>query len=883
MFARTIAASILIVLLAALATGVSAERPVYTQAAVFWNTIQERDAILQAFPNLDIMKVKPGHAFIIVTDPDEIAEIEARGFRTETMIEDMERFYSSRLKGNNFGDFHTYSEATAYLDSMHTEHPDITTAKVSLGQTEEGRDIWAIKISDNPASQENEPEVLFDALHHAREVITPEVVLDFIRYLCDGYGNDPVATYLVDERQIWIVPVVNPDGFCYNESTHPSGGGMWRKNRRDMGSCHGVDINRNYPYMWGQGGSSTDPCDDLYMGPSAGSEPEVQALMAFMNDHEFVTHNSYHSVAAVVLVPWSYTTDDTPDHATFMAMGQAMGAPAGYPAGQAGEPDILDYNASGTTFDWSYGEQTTKPKVMAFTTEVGGTGFWPAESELPGLVAENLPANIYLAQAAGAYVRVADVAVTDDVKGDGKLDPGESAHLTLTLENVGVAEGLADIDVILRSYDPYIHVSDAFSDFGAFAAREVKDNASDPFQITVDAACPDGHPTTFYFDVYAGGSLFARESHNLTIGSFQVAFLDDFESGTGNWTFTGGTWGLVTSTYASPTHSITDSPSGDYANYINSRMVLLDGLDLSDYDDACLEFQHRYEIENGYDFGYVEMNVDDGGWTRLGTPFTGFQTTWTEASRSLAEGCGHADVKFRFRLQSDTYVTEDGWYIDDVAVSVAGAANHAPTTPSPTSPVAGVVVGTAKPTLVVLNSADEDPGSTLTYGFEVYADSLLTQLVTSASGVAEGTDFTSWIVDIALEDGTYWWRAWADDGAESGLCPNPASFAVEAPTGVAELGGSTGLRVVLAAEPNPFSDWTRIGFSIPSAGDVNVSVYDVAGRRVNRLVSGVLEAGTHGVVWDGRDESGHATAGGVYFCRIEAAGRQYSVKLMRVR
>jgi len=153
MFARTIAASILIVLLAALATGVSAERPVYTQAAVFWNTIQERDAILQAFPNLDIMKVKPGHAFIIVTDPDEIAEIEARGFRTETMIEDMERFYSSRLKGNNFGDFHTYSEATAYLDSMHTEHPDITTAKVSLGQTEEGRDIWAIKISDNPASR----------------------------------------------------------------------------------------------------------------------------------------------------------------------------------------------------------------------------------------------------------------------------------------------------------------------------------------------------------------------------------------------------------------------------------------------------------------------------------------------------------------------------------------------------------------------------------------------------------------------------------------------------------------------------------------------------------------------------------------------------------
>jgi len=709
-------------------------------------------------------------------------------------------------------------------------------------------------------------------------------MLDFIRYLCDGYGSDPVATYLVDERQTWIVPVVNPDGFCYNESTDPGGGGMWRKNRRDNAgsSCYVVDLNRNYPYMWNQGGSSSDPCDYLYMGPSAASEPEVQAIMNLMNNHEFVTHNSYHSVAAVVLIPWGYTTDDTPDHDLLMAMGEAMGAPAGYPAGQAGEPDILNYNASGTTMDWSYGEQSTKPKVIAFTTEVGGTGFWPAESEIPGLVAENLPANIYLAQAAGAYVRLAEVAITDDVKGDGKLDPGESADVTITLESIGVADGMADVQVILRSYDPYIHLSDAFSDFGSFSARELKDNASDPFQFSVDAACPNGHPTVLCLDIYAGGSLFAREIHGVTIGSFETVFFDDFESGTGNWTFAGGTWGLVTSTYSSASHSITDSPSGDYSNYLNTRMELAAGLDLSDYDDATLHFSHLYEIETGYDYAYVEMSVDGGGWTRLGTPFTGFQTSWVETSRSLADGCGHADVKFRFRLESDTYVTEDGWYIDDVEVRAAGGGNLAPTEPVLALPAEGAVVDGASPVLTVLNATDPDPGSTLTYGFEVYEDSLLTQLVTSTDGVPEGSDSTSWTVGVTLADGPHWWRAWADDGTEAGLCPESGSFTVETATGVASLEGPVS-RAFLAAEPNPFSDRTLVRFSVPLESRVDVSIYDVGGRRVNRLVGDHLRAGTHHVWWDGRDGSGRPVAGGVYFCRVEADGRSRTVKLMRVR
>ncbi|MCK4548176.1 MAG: immune inhibitor A [Candidatus Eisenbacteria sp.] len=880
MFQRATIVLLLTVGIAGIAGLAAAEiPPVKTQAAVFWNTAGERDAILEAFPGLDIMKVKRGHSFIVVTDREELARIEAEGFRTEVMIEDMAAFYASLRKGNNFGDMYTYSEATALLDSLHTEYPEITTARTSIGQSHEGRDIWAIKISDNPNVQEDEPEVLLDALHHAREPITVNVVCDFIKYLCDSYGTNPVSTFLVNERQIWIVPVVNPDGYCYNETHYPGGGGMWRKNRRinEFTECLGVDPNRNYPYMWDHGGASHDPCSDVFLGPYAGSEPEVQAIMGLCNAHEFVTHNSYHSVAGMVLIPWAYTNTHTPDDSILRSMAQRM-AECGYQYGQPGE--IL-YNCSGGTLDWSYGEQTTKPKAFSFTTEVSGSGFWPEDSEVAGLVDENLPANIYLVQAAGAYLEVAGIEIADHARGNDQLDPGESADITITLENLGITETLSDVTVILRSYDPYIGLSDAYSDYGSFGAMESKDNSADPFQLSVDGGCPEGRVVTLHFDIYAGGSFFNRESLDITIGSLQTVFSDDFESGTGNWTFAGGAWGLVTSTYTSPTHSITDSPSGDYSNYLNTRMRLASGLDLSVYSSATLTFMHKYEIETGYDYGYVELSVDGGAWTQLGSRISGFQTSWVEATRSLTAGCGHTDVAFRFRLESDTYVTEDGWYIDDVTVSVAGTPNTPPSEPVLARPAEGVTVETSHPALVVLNAADPDP-DVLTYGFHLYSDSLLTNLAAAVSGVAEGADSTSWVVNVALEDGIYWWRAWANDGTQRGLCPEPGSFTVQAATEVAgNLPGR--IEAGLDCEPNPFSDRALISFSLPARSRAEVSVYNVSGRLVRRLGDGVFEAGPHSLCWDGRDHLGQAVAGGVYFCRIRAEGWERSVKLMVIR
>src|SRR5262245_25584780 len=222
----------------------------------------------------------------IVAGADDQARMRAARIPFVVLQENLEDFYAARLRNDrrdvqppfgsgSMGGYHTLAEVEAILDSFHTQFPALTTAKWSLGKSVENRDVWAIKISDHPGTDENEPEVRIDSLHHAREPVSMEMTLFFMDWLLTNYGTDPLATYLVDEREIYLVPIVNPDGYEYNRQTNPQGGGLWRKNRRNNGGgSFGVDLNRNYSYQWGGNGSSGDSNSETYRGPSPFSEPE---------------------------------------------------------------------------------------------------------------------------------------------------------------------------------------------------------------------------------------------------------------------------------------------------------------------------------------------------------------------------------------------------------------------------------------------------------------------------------------------------------------------------------------------------------------------------------------------------------------------------------
>ncbi|MGA2667547.1 MAG: M14 family zinc carboxypeptidase, partial [Ignavibacteria bacterium] len=177
-----------------------------------------------------------------------------------------------------------YAELVSKLDSMRIEYPNLVSVKWSIGNTIESRQMWVVRITKNPDAPTGRPEVLLHALIHAREPMGMEQQLYFVYWLLENYNIDPIATYILNNREIYWMPFFNPDGYVYNETYS---GGNWRCNRHiTTGNCGPVDLNRNFGIyqFWNStnGGSSTDPCSGgsgTYRGTLPFSEIESQNVV----------------------------------------------------------------------------------------------------------------------------------------------------------------------------------------------------------------------------------------------------------------------------------------------------------------------------------------------------------------------------------------------------------------------------------------------------------------------------------------------------------------------------------------------------------------------------------------------------------------------------
>lgn len=344
--------------------------------------------------NLDIAYVKYGQYIDIVTNNEEVNRLRSSGYNIEIIHDDLVAFYQSRFeKDKSMGGYHTYIEVNAALDSMHTLYPSITSNRINIGSTLEGKTIWALKISDNPTLDEDEPEVYYNALTHAREPMGMEVLLYFMWHLLHNYGTDSLATYLVNNRELWFVPVVNPDGYEYNRQTDPNGGGMWRKNRRNCGSGYGIDLNRNFGYMWGYDDEGSSPycSDETYRGSGPFSEPETQVLRDFVNGKNFVMCLDNHTYGMYLLYPWGYARLYTKHQNLFVAIAETMAVFNGHSIGTSWE---LLYPTNGASDDWEYGDTVSRPMILAISPEIGteSDGFWPASNRILPLCQLELPA-----------------------------------------------------------------------------------------------------------------------------------------------------------------------------------------------------------------------------------------------------------------------------------------------------------------------------------------------------------------------------------------------------------------------------------------------------------------------------------------------------------
>lgn len=307
--------------------------------------------------HLDIagIDVKNKSADVIINQ-EELKKLESLGFNvTVTMSKSLMRAPDAQYKNSE--------EIELILKDYNNRFPDLTQLKV-VGKSLQGRSIWAIKIS-NPANiqQSGKPTILFNGMHHAREVMGPEIALDIIETLLTNYEKDSKITHWVDSNEIWVLPMFNVDGnnIVWTDDN------MWRKNARDN---HGVDINRNYPYAWGScNGSSGNKSAQDYRGASAGSEPETQVMMNLVKEIRPVFDISYHSYSELVIYPLGCKGQRTQNADVVEKIGKEIGTKLGYTAGTAWE---TLYSVDGGDIDWMYAEYQVIPYVIEVNSSRDG-------------------------------------------------------------------------------------------------------------------------------------------------------------------------------------------------------------------------------------------------------------------------------------------------------------------------------------------------------------------------------------------------------------------------------------------------------------------------------------------------------------------------------
>ncbi len=844
----------ILILLILITANISANDFYRVEVRVFSANTRETINLLQSNGMDDIIGGKPDIYFDAIIKNTDLPKLDVIGVKYQIIEANLTKKWSEiKLKGRyNFGPYYTYWEMIDLLDAIHTQFPGITTSKYSIGLSTEGNEQWIMKISDNPDINENEPSFFVNGVHHAREPITCNISVDFAKYLCENYETDPSIKWLIDNREIYILPVENPDGYIWDSDS--SSDGMWRKNKRDNDnngyfneSQDGVDPNRNYTYMWGydNSGSSPTQSSQTYRGPSAGSEPITQNMMNFINANANINIiMNYHSYGNLFLYPWGYEDILTPDSLKFIYLSDNSIIYNGYAAGTAWQ---LLYNTNGDACDWGYGDAGRFP----LTAEVGEAFYQPDSAIIAEQVAENIPMLVFLSKASGAYVYPESLEL-NSVKN--RINPGETYQVTAFLRNAGVRNTASNVSLKIESNDPYIVITSPSSDYNDIAPINVEYNADDlRFFVTDD--CPSPYVIKVNIVTYFNGT-FINTPSSFSVGDADTLYAWDFESGTSGWNLE-SPWALTTSSSHSTSHSLTDSPGSSYSNNISVSAIIND-VDFTDTGDITLSFWHKYEIENGWDYGYVQIKKGNGNWSTLEN-FTGTQSSFTNKIIDI-QGYDTSDVSIRFKLESDSYVTEDGWYIDDVKIiGIPASANKAPSVPIPVYPIDDTI-NLSSVTLKCLNATDpeDDP---LTYKFFIYSDSFLSDTIFESSYISEGIDTTSVIYNGLNENMDYYWRTYAYDGNTKGLFSKIYSFNTTI-FGISNNKNISKSKISIRSIPT--------GVMIDVNKNANYTITDLSGRSFNK---GTITGKKEIII----------PKSGIYFVRVSTNNRSIVKKIIIIK
>ena len=870
----------------------------------------------------DIIERKEGvYSEVIAFDLD-LKQLEFLGISYEVLVPDLTQYYLKRAgswrsgKSLSIGDgtkmgFFSLDSMYLFLDSLQAAHPDLISEKDSIGRTIRGRTLWMYKVSDNPETDEAEPELLFTGLTHARESGGATALLYFIEWLVNSYtAENSEAVFLVDNREIYFVPIMNPDGLAINDSIAPAGGGLWRKNARDNDnsgvferSNDGVDLNRNFGYKWGPGfgGSSENPWSATYRGVSAASEPEIQGLQNFVGSREFSLAFNYHAYGDLLIWPWGYLDSETNESTVFRELGENLSEFNKYVTGTVGE--TVRYTVNGDSDDYMYGAHG----IYSMTPEIGTNvdGFWPNPVRILPQVQQVLHMNKTLTWLAGAYMRVTDYDIIDEEipnslytnDNDGWADPGELVSLQFYARNFGVGREALGITAEMWTDYPLATVESNIFEFSDAGILSNSDNSKNYTQLKIDGSAVPGDTIEILIKwrMTSNSSYVSLDTVNIIVGSPVILFFDGAEDGTLNWNIT-GSWGVSDNYSVRGSWSFDDSPNGTPPSNANFSMTLIEGVDLSRANSAFVTFESRWDIEQDFDGTMVEFSSDDGdSWQQIGgrdtnagvdtvgrSGFWGVQPVgepiysgfgnrnWRRQNLSISKflGANPLNSKLRLRTVTDIGREFDGFYADDIAIGIY--------TSEPMNPVILDV-----PQL-------QDTEDTTQYHVWALISDEGSIIGAKLNYSVDGADFISVPMtrsDLFLYESVipgqqhggqidYYVEAIDNDGNVSTVPSDAPSttytFKVDIIIDTKPTALLPNKYAMLQNYPNPFNPQTEIRYELPEAAYVRLTVYNLLGQELSTIVDNQHDAGFHSVTWLGRNNNGMSLASGVYIYKLTA-------------
>ena len=665
-----------------------AEQEIYQHIKI---NLHHTDQLLELYElgiPLDHYQKNKDNTLDIVLSTSEKNNLVQNGINFQVIQDDLTNYYLNRSQPNVDRDFplgsmlgnYTLLEAMNQMDTLSMLYPSFISEKDSIGTSFEGRTIWAFKLSDNPSIDEDEPEVLFTGLTHAREPLSMMNLYYFANWICENYNSDLTANYLLDNREMWFIPIINPDGYAYNESISPDGGGMHRKNRRpnppnsscNMGTQQGVDLNRNYGYNWGENnsGSSGNPCSAVYRGLSAFSELETEAISNFILSREFSNVLHYHSYSNFLIHSWGDGSfPDEPDLTTLREIGKEMTRYNGYLVGTGTE--TVGYGVNGDAVDWSYGTAG----LISYTPEVGtfSDNFWPSEDRVIPLCQDQVYSNSIFALVAGS-----DYIIYDRIFNNNYPEIDDTISISLVIQNRGLNNSNGSVTLDITPLNSYSSLSVDNITIETLPARS---SDTTDILLSISSDIENGTKGGLILSLHDSSSFNRMDTVTIIFGDYEEIFFDGAENGMIEWS-EDDNWGTIFDA-SEGLSSITDSPVGNYiGDWGTSKTQLSRIINFSGIFYPFITFDAKWNIEQSYDFAQFQASTDGVNWIPLSGNYTsigsgsGVQTTgepiydglqedWINETIDLSFYTNKPRVWFRFALKSDGAIEEDGFYFDN--------------------------------------------------------------------------------------------------------------------------------------------------------------------------------------------------------------------------